>query len=340
MTKTCQENVALSEFTSSQPSEFELIATYFKDLTGQQGVALGIGDDGALVNPSTNTQLVVATDTLVESVHFPADASAEQIATRALCVNLSDMAAMGATPRWFTLALTLEKTDVQWLSGFSRGLAEVAKEFGVALIGGDTTSGSLTISLTLLGEVPTGGALQRSGASPGDSIYITGTLGDGAAGLNVLAEGVTEDDVQDRATERLHARFYRPQPQVQVGQKLQGFASACIDISDGLVADLGHICKASGVSANLVSKQLPIHPEVTQRFPQQALDWALAGGDDYQLCFTVAESNRDKIDLLILQGELDATMIGQIQPAREGPCLVLVDNVGAEFNRGFDHFGH
>lgn len=301
---------------------------------------MGIGDDGALVNPSINTQLVVATDTLVESVHFPADARAEQIATRALCVNLSDMAAMGATPRWFTLALTLEKTDVQWLSGFSRGLAEVAEEFGVALIGGDTTSGPLSISLTLLGEVPIGGALQRSGASPGDSIYITGTLGDGAAGLNVIEECVIEGDALDRAIERLRARFYRPQPQVQAGQKLLGFASACIDISDGLVADLGHICKASGVSANLVSKQLPIHPDVTQRFPQQALNWALAGGDDYQLCFTVAESNRDRIDHLILQGELDATMIGQIQPAREETCLVLVDNVGAEFNGGFDHFGH
>ncbi|MDG0971265.1 MAG: thiamine-phosphate kinase [Porticoccaceae bacterium] len=323
------------EFTSTQPREFELIATYFKDLTDRQGVALGIGDDGALVNPSTNTQLVVATDTLVESVHFPAHASAEQIATRALCVNLSDMAAMGATPRWFTLALTIEKADPSWLAGFSRGLAEIAKEFGVALIGGDTTSGPLTISLTLLGEVSVGGALQRDGAKAGDSIYVTGNLGDGAASLHALQYPDAEHEIQ-----RLRARFYRPQPQVQVGQKLQGMASACIDISDGLIADLGHICQASGVSANLDSKLLPIHPDVTRQFPQQALDWALSGGDDYQLCFTVAESSRDRIERLILSGELDATMIGEILPSAETGSLVMVDKIGAQLNKGFDHFGH
>ena len=298
-------------------------------------MALGIGDDGALVNPSINTQLVVATDTLVSSVHFPAHASAEQIATRALCVNLSDMAAMGATPRWFTLALTLEKADPLWLAGFSRGLAKIAKEFGIALIGGDTTSGPLTISLTLLGEVSVGGALQRDGAKAGDSIYVTGTLGDGAAGLDTLQHPGVEKD-----TQRLLERFYRPQPQVQAGQKLQGIASACIDISDGLISDLGHICKASGVSANIDSKRLPIHPEVTRRFPQQALNWALVGGDDYQLCFTVAKSNRDRIDRLIRQGELDATMVGKIQPKIEAKFPVMVDKLSAKLNGGFDHFGH
>ena len=298
-------------------------------------MALGIGDDGALVNPSINTQLVVATDTLVSSVHFPAHASAEQIATRALCVNLSDMAAMGATPRWFTLALTLEKADPLWLAGFSRGLAKIAKEFGIALIGGDTTSGPLTISLTLLGEVSVGGALQRDGAKAGDSIYVTGTLGDGAAGLDTLQHPGVEKD-----TQRLLERFYRPQPQVQAGQKLQGIASACIDISDGLISDLGHICKASGVSANIDSKRLPIHPEVTRRFPQQALNWALVGGDDYQLCFTVAKSNLDRIDRLIRQGELDATMVGKIQPKIEAKFPVMVDKLSAKLNGGFDHFGH
>ena len=298
-------------------------------------MALGIGDDGALVNPSINTQLVVATDTLVSSVHFPAHASAEQIATRALCVNLSDMAAMGATPRWFTLALTLEKADPLWLAGFSRGLAKIAKEFGIALIGGDTTSGPLTISLTLLGEVSVGGALQRDGAKAGASIYVTGTLGDGAAGLDTLQHPGVEKD-----TQRLLERFYRPQPQVQAGQKLQGIASACIDISDGLISDLGHICKASGVSANIDSKRLPIHPEVTRRFPQQALNWALVGGDDYQLCFTVAKSNRDRIDRLIRQGELDATMVGKIQPKIEAKFPVMVDKLSAKLNGGFDHFGH
>lgn len=296
-------------------------------------MALGIGDDAALLNPNPNTQLVVATDTLVESVHFPVHASAKQIATRALCVNLSDMAAMGAIPRWFTLALTLPNTDAEWLSGFSRGLAEVANEFGIALIGGDTTSGPLTISLTVLGEVPVGGALQRNGASPGDGIYVTGTLGDGAAGLAVV------EDLAKPDNGRLRTRFYRPEPQVLAGQKLQGLASACIDISDGLVADLGHICKSSDVSANLWSKQLPIDPELVQRFPEQALTWALSGGDDYQLCFTVADANLGMIDELIAQGALKATMIGQIQAVSEDGCQVLVDDKYTMLKRGFDHFG-
>ena len=296
---------------------------------------LGIGDDAALVNPSPNFQLVVATDTLVESVHFPVDASAEQIATRALCVNLSDMAAMGATPRWFTLALTLEKADAPWLAGFSRGLAQVADEFALALIGGDTTAGPLTISMTLIGEVPVGEALPRAGANVGDSIYVTGTLGDGAAALRLL---MSNDERGLVDSERLLMRFYRPKPQIQVGLKLRGIANACIDISDGLVADLGHICRSSGVSANLWSEKLPIDPELVQRFPKQALTWALSGGDDYQLCFTVAEADLGLIDALIAQGELDATMIGQIQAVTDGGCQVLVDDKHVALKRGFDHF--
>ena len=298
-------------------------------------MALGIGDDAALVNPSPNFQLVVATDTLVESVHFPVDASAEQIATRALCVNLSDMAAMGATPRWFTLALTLEKADAPWLAGFSRGLAQVADEFALALIGGDTTAGPLTISMTLIGEVPAGEALPRAGANVGDSIYVTGTLGDGAAALRLL---MSNDERGLVDSERLLMRFYRPKPQIQVGLKLRGIANACIDISDGLVADLGHICRSSGVSANLWSEKLPIDPELVQRFPKQALTWALSGGDDYQLCFTVAEADLGLIDALIAQGELDATMIGQIQAVTDGGCQVLVDDKHVALERGFDHF--
>jgi thiamine-monophosphate kinase len=298
-------------------------------------VVLGIGDDAALVNPSPNFQLVVATDTLVESVHFPVDASAEQIATRALCVNLSDMAAMGATPRWFTLALTLEKADAPWLAGFSRGLAQVADEFALALIGGDTTAGPLTISMTLIGEVPVGEALPRAGANVGDSIYVTGTLGDGAAALRLL---MSNDERGLVDSERLLMRFYRPKPQIQVGLKLRGIANACIDISDGLVADLGHICRSSGVSANLWSEKLPIDPELVQRFPKQALTWALSGGDDYQLCFTVAEADLGLIDALIAQGELDATMIGQIQAVTDGGCQVLVDDKHVALKRGFDHF--
>ena len=298
-------------------------------------MALGIGDDAALVTPSANSQLVVATDTLVQCVHFPVDASAEQIATRALCVNLSDMAAMGATPRWFTVALTLEKADAPWLAGFSCGLAQVAAEFDIALIGGDTTAGPLTISLTLIGEAPMGETLPRGGAKVGDSIYVTGTLGDGAAALSLL---MSNDNRGSSDSERLLRRFYRPHPQIQVGIKLRGIANSCIDISDGLLADLAHLCRASAVSANLISDCLPIHPSVERSSPQLCLDWALSGGDDYQLCFTVPQDNCTIINQWIELGELNATMIGQIQPLEGDKFPIRVDNVATELKRGFDHF--
>lgn len=298
-------------------------------------MALGIGDDAALLNMPADQQLVVATDTLVESVHFPPQASAEHIATRALCVNLSDMAAMGARPRWFTLALTLPATmaSTQWLESFSRGLATVAEQYDIALVGGDTTAGPLTISLTLLAEVPVAQSLRRDGAKPGDTLYVTGTLGDGAAALEIISRG-------DLAhSERLLTRFYQPQPQIEAGIRLRNVASACIDISDGLIADLGHICKASGVRSDIQTKLLPIHQELHQLWPQQAVDWALSGGDDYQLCFTVPQSRCEIVNQWIDAGEFDATMVGQILAPDNSKNLVIVDgSASADIKRGFDHF--
>ncbi|MGB1244885.1 MAG: thiamine-phosphate kinase [Porticoccaceae bacterium] len=298
-------------------------------------MALGIGDDAALLNMPADQQLVVATDTLVESVHFPPQASAEHIATRALCVNLSDMAAMGARPRWFTLALTLPATmaSTQWLESFSRGLATVAEQYDIALVGGDTTAGPLTISLTLLAEVPVAQSLRRDGAKPGDTLYVTGTLGDGAAALEIINRG-------DLAhSERLLTRFYQPQPQIEAGIRLRNVASACIDISDGLIADLGHICKASGVRSDIQTKLLPIHQELHQLWPQQAVDWALSGGDDYQLCFTVPQSRCEIVNQWIDAGEFDATMVGQILAPDNSKNLVIVDGIAsADIKRGFDHF--
>ena len=298
-------------------------------------MALGIGDDAALLNMPADQQLVVATDTLVESVHFPPQASAEHIATRALCVNLSDMAAMGARPRWFTLALTLPATmaSTQWLESFSRGLATVAEQYDIALVGGDTTAGPLTISLTLLAEVPVAQSLRRDGAKPGDTLYVTGTLGDGAAALEIISRG-------DLAhSERLLTRFYQPQPQIEAGIRLRNVASACIDISDGLIADLGHICKASGVRSDIQTKLLPIHQELHQLWPQQAVDWALSGGDDYQLCFTVPQSRCAIVNQWIDAGEFDATMVGQILAPDNSKNLVIVDgSASADIKRGFDHF--
>jgi thiamine-monophosphate kinase len=288
---------------------------------------------------------VVASDTLVEGVHFPATATAKEIGTRALCVNLSDMAAMGAQPRWFTLALTLpeEKANSDWLAGFSAGIADIAEQFDIALVGGDTTSGPLTVSLTLLGEVPAAESLQRSGAKVGDRVFVTGNLGDGAAGLNALS--INTDCCID--SNRLLQRFYTPLPQVSTGIQLRGIASACIDISDGLVADLGHICQASAVAATIYTQQLPIAADVRTLAPNDCIDWALFGGDDYQLCFTVSADKLVAVEQMIDSGELHASKIGMIEIAAEalnnsGNLVTVVDhnsNPIAINKQGYDHFG-
>ncbi|MGB0449634.1 MAG: thiamine-phosphate kinase [Porticoccaceae bacterium] len=302
---------------------------------------MGIGDDAALINPSQNQQLVVASDTLVESVHFPASATGRQIGTRALCVNLSDMAAMGANPRWFTLALTLpaDKANSAWLAGFSEGIAEIAGQFDIALVGGDTTGGPLTVSMTLIGEVPAGESLQRSGAAVGDTVFVTGTLGDGAAGLNLIPRKNSINTDSDR----LLQRFYAPQPQIETGINLRTIASACIDISDGLVADLGHICQASGVAATVFTQELPLAEELRKLAPESCLDWALFGGDDYQLCFTVSADRLATVEQLIERGELNASKIGSIEASgTSGNLVTVLDTSGkpvAVNKQGYDHFG-
>lgn len=304
-------------------------------------MALGIGDDAALLNVRPGQQLVMASDTLVSSIHFPESATPRQIATRALCVNLSDMAAMGAEPRWFTLALTLprDKAKAEWLAEFSVGLGHIANQYNLALVGGDTTSGPLTLTLTLVGEVPVDKALTRGGASIGDSVFVTGTLGDGAAGLKIASN--KNDNCID--SDRLLQRFYSPQPQIQAGLKLRSIAGACIDISDGLLADLGHICKASDVSAVIEAEQLPIAADVQQLSALDALQWALSGGDDYQLCFTVAAEQLPTVEGWIEKGELDASRIGFIEAARDSINRVSVidkNNLPLTIEKpGYNHFG-
>ena len=286
----------------------------------------------------------MATDTLVSGVHFPATASGHQVATRALCVNLSDMAAMGANPRWFTLALTLprDKANAEWLADFSAGLGEIACQYDVALVGGDTTSGPLTLTLSVVGEAPAGKALTRSGASPGDSIFVTGNLGDGAAALEIVSSIIENAERSD--SDRLLQRFYCPQPQIQAGLKLRSVASACIDVSDGLLADLGHICKASAVTAVVQAEQVPIAADVRQVSPLDALEWALCGGDDYQLCFTVAPTQLATVERWVQSGELDASKIGIIEVSKESINLVSVvdkNNNSLTIEKpGYNHFGH
>ena len=241
----------------------------------------------------------------------------------------------------FTLALTLprDKANAEWLADFSAGLGDIAKRHDVALVGGDTTSGPLTLTLTLVGEVPVGEALTRGGACSGDSIFVTGYLADGAAAL----DAITSKDSIHRESNRLLQRFYCPEPQIQAGLKLRTIASACIDISDGLMADLGHICKASGVSAVIQTEQLPIAAEVRELSPLDALEWALCGGDDYQLCFTVAADQLAKVEALIELGHLDACRIGTINLSNESINAVSVIDKNNKLltieNPGYNHFG-
>lgn len=315
--------------------EFSLISNYFKELTSQQDVLVGIGDDAAIINTQNDQQIAVATDSLVASVHFPEDASAEQIATRALCVNLSDMAAMGAVPKWFTLALSIPKAILskQWLQGFSLGLAKVADQFNVSLIGGDTTAGPLTISITVLGELPIGQRLCRDGAQPGDIIYVSGTLGDGAAALYEITQTETDSD------KRLEQRFYQPQPQVDLGLSLRAYASACIDISDGLVADLGHICKASSVTALINSQALPIHSYIKKNYPQQSQCWALTGGDDYQLCFTVPSHQQAEFESMANSKKIPISAIGNMVTLDHNQEYIKIDGQTLSTSiGGYAHF--
>jgi thiamine-monophosphate kinase len=325
----------LSQSKDQSNNEFSLISRYFKKLTAQQDVVVGIGDDAAILEPTQGHQLILATDTLVASVHFPDEANAFQVATRSLCVNLSDMAAMGATPKWFTLALTLPKqlATTDWLQDFSQGLAEVARQYNVALVGGDTTAGPLTISITVAGELPAGEGLCRGGAQADDSIYVSGTLGDGAASLFQLTQN------PETISERLLQRFYSPPPQIELGVGLRDYATACIDISDGLVADLSHLCKASGLGAAIKSDLLPIHSELKDNHSEQFLDWALSGGDDYQLCFTVPESKKTAFERWVQQANILVTKIGNMEHLQHNQEYIILDDQALPADSGgYTHF--
>ncbi|OUS03925.1 thiamine-phosphate kinase [Gammaproteobacteria bacterium 54_18_T64] len=317
--------------------EFSLIKRYFSDCgTGASDTLLGVGDDCALLAPPPGEVLAVTTDSLLAGVHFPLDSPARLIGLRALAVNLSDMAAMAATPRWFQLALSIPEADQDWLAEFSAGLNRMACDFNCTLVGGDTTRGPLTISITLLGTVPPEQALQRSGAKPGDIVFVSGTLGDGAGGLAVL-EGRLPVDMGGATY--LQDRFWQPQARVAEGLAIRGFASAAIDISDGLLADLGHIAAASRVGAEVEVDKLPLS-QVLQRSAglERGRNWALSGGDDYELCFTVPASGLAQCQRLIDEGVLNATPIGRII---QGGGVHCIDEQGALLDistSGYQHF--
>lgn len=299
--------------------EFELIRRYF-DLPGKgRGVVKGIGDDGAILAPSPGFELVQVIDTLVEGVHFLADAEPSDIGYRVVAVNLSDIAAMGARPRWMTLALTIPDKEQEWIAQFGMGVHTAAKEFDVALVGGDTTRGDAVVAtVAITGEVDQGKSLLRSGANVGDTIFVSGTVGDAAAGLQLLSLGNTDDF--------LTTRFLRPTARIHLGQELLGRASAVIDISDGLVGDLKKLLEASEVGAEIDVDTLPISDALRQHFSaDEQHDFALSGGDDYELCFTADRDAVKDIDGITAIGVVTA---GHELICRQGGNIVDYNDSG------------
>lgn len=294
--------------------EFRLIER-IRELTAQprDDVRLGIGDDAAVLAPPAGKELAVAIDTLVEGVHFPRGTAPADLGWKALAVNLSDLAAMGASPAWALLALTLPGADAAFVEGFAEGFAKLAQPHRLALVGGDTTRGPLTISVAVHGFVPPGQALTRAGARVGDAVLVTGTLGDAAAGLHLLQHPRRDDDGRAGLRGFLIERLNRPTPRLATGTALRGQATACVDVSDGLLADLGHICTASGVAAEIEAALLPrssalleLHDDTT------ALHFALSGGDDYELCFTVPAARVAALQADLARLGCGATKIGRI----------------------------
>lgn len=315
--------------------EFQLIRKYFVTARQSETVAVGIGDDCAVLVPPRGQRLVSSIDTQVSGVHFPEHTRPDKIAARALHCAVSDLAAMGAEPLWFSLAITLPTIDEGWLEEFSRGLFEAAELYQIQLIGGDTTKGSLAISLHVQGAVPEQHVLLRSGAQVGDQIFVSGSLGDAAAGLAVIEKRL---DTDERSADFLKFRFYSPQARVRLGLLLRYIATSCIDVSDGLLADLGHICEASGVGAVLDSRKLPLSPALLASVPpRQALDWALSGGDDYQLCFSVSADQAEELKAKAKKQSIDVNCIGEIVEGEGISDLTSRRSFSAE-QPGYRHF--
>ncbi|MGZ8249605.1 thiamine-phosphate kinase [Methylomagnum sp.] len=316
--------------------EFDLIRRFFtRQPVRHADTALGIGDDCALLRCPPGHELAVTVDTLVAGVHFLPDVCPARLGHKSLAVNLSDLAAMGAEPRWATLALTLPAVDEVWLEAFARGFFGLAERHGLELIGGDTTRGPLSITIQAMGLTPAGGAMRRSGAKPGDLIYVSGPVGSAGLGLRIrLGQTALIDPA---AVDRLE----RPEPRVELGQTLRGLASACVDVSDGLAADLGHILAMSGVGAVLDFERLPLTGGVG-RYIAETGDWRLplTEGDDYELCFTMPPAARDEVARRLAECGLAAEPIGQIENEpglrlrKDGRLISLAPAGYEHFQRG------
>lgn len=309
--------------------EFDLIARIRARATRRADVALGIGDDAALLRVPAGQALAVSCDTLNVGVHFPPDTAPADVGWKALAVNLSDLAAMAAQPAWCMLSLSLPSDDADWLDAFLDGFLALAAQHDVALVGGDTTRGPLSICVTVHGLVPEAQALRRDGARVGDEIWVTGTLGDAAAGLS--ASGANDAF--------LRQRLNRPTPRVTAGLALRGLAHSAIDVSDGLLADLGHVLQASGVGARVRREALPTSPALAACFTDAAR-WRLqlAGGDDYELCFTAAPAQHSAIAAALAASGTDATVIGEIDDSRTLSVLDAHGQPWAPPSSGYQHF--
>jgi thiamine-monophosphate kinase len=316
-----------------EPDEFEIIARYFTRSDDDAAVVLGIGDDAAVIE--VGEPIVVTVDTLVGGVHFPPELQAHAVGYRALAVNVSDVASMGARPRWATLALTLPRFDADWLGDFASGFFELAERCGVDLVGGDTTRGPLTITVQLIGTLAGRQATTRGGGRVGDDVYVTGTLGDSAAAIPLFAAATRERTAAEQA---LLDRFGYPPPRVEAALALAPLVSAAIDVSDGLVADLGHICERSGCGARVDLEELPLSAallEVCTR--ERAERFALSGGDDYELCFTAARGRRRAIEAALEAAGTPGRRIGELVEGHGVACCRAGRPVPIDFS-GYRHF--
>lgn len=322
--------------------EFALIRHYFSRLTDDDAsIVVGIGDDCAQVRVPSGMDLVLSIDTLVEGTHFLPGTEPAHIASRLMGAAVSDLAAMGAQPAWFTLALTLPRADEAWLAAFSEQLGRCARQFGIRLVGGDTTRGPLTLSVQVQGLVPAGRGLHRRGAREGDLVCVTGTLGDSRAGLDIQLRPDAQPDRLPASSRTLLQRFFAPEPRLATGLLIADYASSCIDISDGLLADLGHILKASQVGARIERQQLPLSGALrTYADIQQARDWALCGGEDFELCFTVPAARWDALCAKLQSHEVPVSCVGEILPASDGLCLEDggVKLSSGTVDAGYNHF--
>jgi thiamine-monophosphate kinase len=318
-------------------TEFALIERYFSHCGAVRGdVALGVGDDGALLRSPSGEDLVAAIDTLVAGVHFPPQAEPASIGHRALAVNLSDLAAMGARPAWALLALTLPESDARWLEEFARGFGALALMHNVALVGGDTTRGPLCVTVQLLGHVPPGHALRRGGGAAGDALFLSGTAGDAAAGLLLEQGGLALEDLG--AAQELRARFAFPTPRVALGEVLRGHASACIDVSDGLLGDAAKLAAASGCGVEIALEELPLsHALVRAVGVERARHLALTGGDDYELCFSVPAAHVAELSRALPQERWNYRCIGTLRKGA-GAVVTRAGTVMQFSHSGFEHF--